>query len=92
MATELPLDRRQRVRDERDAAFAVEAACGNDESDGGDLEQVLVRLAPAREAAGERPDERQMLEDEIQNGIPGRLHGAIVPAKSETVKVFLSFT
>jgi hypothetical protein len=58
MALQLADDRRRRVRAELDLAVDVEAVDGFQQSDAGDLHQVLDRLAATAEAAHEVLDER----------------------------------
>ncbi len=64
LVTEVPLDladdRRGGVRGELHAPVRVEAVHGLDQPDGGDLGQVVQRLAAVAEAARQVLDERQM--------------------------------
>ena len=62
-------DGRDGIRRERNAPAGVEAARCGDEPDGGDLHEIVERLAAPGEAAGERMDERQVPVDEILDRI-----------------------
>jgi hypothetical protein len=68
LVAEVPLDladhRRCRVRRELHPAVRVEAVDGLDQPDGGDLGQVVQRLAAVAEAAREVLDERQVHPDQ----------------------------
>lgn len=52
------------VRGELDAALRVEAVHGLDQADGGDLGQIVQRLATVAEAPGQMLDEREVHTDE----------------------------
>ena len=65
MALDGARDARHRVGGERRAALGVEAVDGLHEREGGDLLEVLQRLAAAGEAPGEAARERQVAVDEL---------------------------
>ena len=61
---DLTLDTGRDVGGELLRALRVTAVDGADQPDGPDLNEILEALAPAREAAGNVPDERQVLFDQ----------------------------
>ena len=65
VAAQLAEDRRHRVGREREPALRVPAVDGLDEADGGDLDQVVERLARAPVAQRERAGERHVALDQL---------------------------
>jgi hypothetical protein len=68
VALDLTGDRRHGVGGERHAACRIEAIDGVDEADGGNLQQVLERVASRREAQRDAARERQEALDELLPG------------------------
>ena len=65
VAPQLAEDRRHGVGREREPALRVPAVDGLDEADGGDLDQVVERLAGAPVAQRERAGERHVALDQL---------------------------
>ena len=77
VAPQLPDDRRDGVRAEVVTALDVEPVDGLDQADRARLHEVVGLLGRAREAAGERTDERQVPLDRL---VPrGAVVGIVVP-------------
>ena len=68
MAADLAHDRGDGVRGQRGAASGVVAVDRLDQADRSDLREILELLAASCEAARERPDEREVLLDQLLAG------------------------
>ena len=89
MTAELADDRRDGVRTEVASAFDVEPVDRLDQPDRAGLNEIVGLLGGTREAAGQRPDERQVPLDRL---LPRRpVVGAVVPRKQlERVELSMS--
>jgi len=88
VTAQLAVDRRPRVRGERDAACRIEAARRSDETDRADLHELVERLSRARVPSRERPHERKVALDEISDGIRSAIHSSMMLPPNEKLKLF----
>ena len=87
MALQPAEDRRHREGSEGDAAARVVGVHRLDDTDGGDLLEVLERLRRGAVSRGERPRERQMTFDQLLAGT-----SLAAGKRSEQVRHVVGFT